>query len=78
MRNLSNYIGGWVESESEEFEPVFDPASGEELAFCPHSTRSETARAIDFAARTFETFRHTSVLSRTKMLFRLHQLLIRD
>lgn len=79
MKLIKNYVDGqWIESNTNNFEDVYNPGDGEVIAKCPLSTREETAKAIDNAAETFKTWSKTSVLKRQKILFKLQQLLVEN
>ncbi|MBY0009550.1 CoA-acylating methylmalonate-semialdehyde dehydrogenase [Paenibacillus typhae] len=74
---LKNYIGGeWVEAKSEQTEPVFNPASGEELARVPLSGREDVDRAVAAAAEAFAGWSKTPVPRRARILFKYQQLLV--
>ncbi len=74
---LKNYIGGeWVEAKSGQTEPVFNPASGEELARVPLSGREDVDRAVAAAAEAFAGWSKTPVPRRARILFKYQQLLV--
>ncbi|MNB79322.1 Methylmalonate semialdehyde dehydrogenase [acylating] [compost metagenome] len=74
---LKNYIGGeWVEAKSEQSEPVFNPASGEELARVPLSGREDVDRAVAAAQEAFAGWSKTPVPRRARILFKYQQLLV--
>ncbi|CAM4218681.1 CoA-acylating methylmalonate-semialdehyde dehydrogenase [Paenibacillus typhae] len=74
---LKNYIGGeWVEAKSEQTEPVFNPASGEELARVPLSGREDVDRAVAAAEEAFAGWSKTPVPRRARILFKYQQLLV--
>lgn len=79
MRKLKNYVNGeWVESESEVFEYIYNPGDGTVIAKCPLSSVEETKKAIEAAHSKFNEFKHTSVLYRQKILFKLQNLLVEN
>ncbi len=74
-----NLIGGkWVDADSGETINVNNPATGEIIGTIPKSGKAETARAIAAAQAAFETFRKTSALERSKMLRRLHDVILEN
>ncbi|KUP24976.1 CoA-acylating methylmalonate-semialdehyde dehydrogenase [Paenibacillus sp. DMB5] len=76
---LKNYIGGeWVEAKSEQTEPVFNPASGEELARVPLSGREDVDRAVAAAEEAFAGWSKTPVPRRARILFKYQQLLVEN
>lgn len=73
---LKNYINGeWVESTSESYDDVVDPATGETVAQVPNSTTADVEAAVAASLEAFEEWRHKSVVQRTRPFFRLKQLL---
>lgn len=70
---LKNYIGGeWVEAKSEQSEPVFNPASGEELARVPLSGREDVDRAVAAAQEAFAGWSKTPVPRRARILLNIN------
>lgn len=75
-RKLKNYIGGqWVESETRDYVPVHNPATGEVLAECPESTTGDVDRAVQAARDAFHEWRSTPILSRSQYMYRFKTLL---
>ena len=69
----ANLIGGeWVQADTGKTFEVNNPATGEIIGVVPKCGAAETRRAIEAAAKAFESFRHTTALERSKMLRRLH------
>lgn len=76
---LKNYIGGkWVEANTEKYELVPNPATGEELARTPISTRKDVDKAVEAAKEAFKTWSKTPVPKRARILFKYQQLLIEN
>jgi malonate-semialdehyde dehydrogenase (acetylating)/methylmalonate-semialdehyde dehydrogenase len=72
---LKNYIGGeWRESVG-SLRDVVNPATGRVIARVPDSTPDEVTEAVAIAKEAFETWRHTSVVQRTRPFFHLKALL---
>ena len=73
---MRNYVeGDWRRSTAAETLPVFNPATGEELARVPLSPAAEVDQAVQAAARAFPAWRRTPVSERVQFLFRLKGLL---
>jgi malonate-semialdehyde dehydrogenase (acetylating) / methylmalonate-semialdehyde dehydrogenase len=74
---LKNFINGqWVASHTQVFESVYNPATGEEIAQVPLSTKEDLDQAVAVAAQTYESWRKTPVPKRARILFRYQQLLM--
>lgn len=77
MKTLKNYINGkWVESGSGKTEEVFNPATGEVIAFVPISSKEEVDEAVKAAKTAFETWKNVAVPKRARILFKYQQLLV--
>jgi malonate-semialdehyde dehydrogenase (acetylating)/methylmalonate-semialdehyde dehydrogenase len=76
---VRNYINGkWVESKSDQFADVFDPATREHLASVPLDGGQDVQDAADAAHAAFLEWRDTPPGDRIQYLFRLKQLLEED
>lgn len=74
---LKNFINGeWIESNTEKYEIVPNPATGEELARVPLSTREDLDIAVKAAKEAFKTWSKTPVPKRARILFKYQQLLM--
>ncbi|OMF59297.1 methylmalonate-semialdehyde dehydrogenase (acylating) [Paenibacillus sp. FSL R5-0490] len=74
---LKNFINGeWVDANTEKFEVVPNPATGEELARTPISTREDVDNAVQAAKEAFKVWSKTPVPKRARILFKYQQLLI--
>ncbi len=72
---VRNFIDGeWVASKGETKE-VVNPATGKVIATVPISTADEFDQAVDAAQEAFEDWRRTTPLARSRILFRLKELL---
>ncbi|EAC8514963.1 CoA-acylating methylmalonate-semialdehyde dehydrogenase [Listeria monocytogenes] len=77
VRKLKNYINGeWVESKTDKYEDVINPATGEVLCQVPISTRAELDQAAVIAEQAFEKWGQVAVPRRARVLFGFQQLLI--
>ncbi|CAG8555573.1 22362_t:CDS:10, partial [Racocetra persica] len=69
--------GEFVESKTDKWIPLYNPATNELVTLVPETTPEELKTAADTAAEAFKTWRKTSILSRQRILLDL-QLLIRE
>ncbi|WP_187970802.1 NAD-dependent succinate-semialdehyde dehydrogenase [Aquibium microcysteis] len=75
----ANLIGGeWVQADSGATIDVTNPANGQKLGTVPKSGKAETRRAIEAADKAFRTFRKTTANERSKMLRKLHDLILEN
>jgi malonate-semialdehyde dehydrogenase (acetylating)/methylmalonate-semialdehyde dehydrogenase len=75
VRTLKNYINGeWVESKGEIVD-VVNPANCKTIARVPISTKEEIDAAVAAAGEAFPDWRRTTPLARSRLLFRLKELL---
>lgn len=73
---IKNYIvGTWVDSETERYEDIPNPATGELLAQVPLSTKDDVDRAVEAAMAAFPEWSQTPVVERARVMFRFQQLL---
>ena len=78
MDTIQNAIDGRkVASGSSRVAPVYNPATGEQIASLPLSTAEEVSNAVAAAARAFGPWGATPPLKRVKPMFRLKELLER-
>jgi malonate-semialdehyde dehydrogenase (acetylating)/methylmalonate-semialdehyde dehydrogenase len=76
---LKNFINGqWVESTTERYDEVPNPATGEILAKVPISTNEDLELAIESAKEAFKKWSKTPVPRRARILFKYHQLLMEN
>jgi len=75
VRTLRNYIDGeWVESNGELIN-VVNPATLQTIARVPISTEEELKSAVVAAKAAFPEWRRTTPLARSRLLFRLKELM---
>jgi malonate-semialdehyde dehydrogenase (acetylating)/methylmalonate-semialdehyde dehydrogenase len=75
VKTIKNYIGGeWVESRGEIVD-VINPATCKTIAKVPVSTKEEIDSAVKAAKEAFPDWRRTTPLARSRLLFRLKELL---
>ncbi|MGP4106029.1 CoA-acylating methylmalonate-semialdehyde dehydrogenase [Virgibacillus sp. L01] len=76
---IKNYVAGeWVESTSDEFVDVVNPANGEILTAVPISTKFDVDDAVKSAKNAFPTWSNTPVPKRVRVMFKYQQLLIEN
>ncbi|MFC0473665.1 CoA-acylating methylmalonate-semialdehyde dehydrogenase [Halalkalibacter kiskunsagensis] len=76
---LKNYINGdWITSSSGEYAIVPNPATGEEIARVPLSTKEDVNFAVKTAKEAFKLWKKTPVPKRARILFKYHQLLMEN
>jgi malonate-semialdehyde dehydrogenase (acetylating) / methylmalonate-semialdehyde dehydrogenase len=75
---LQNFINGqWVDAKTTKFDCVPNPATGQELASVPISSREDLNDAVAAAKQAFKTWSKTPVPKRSRILFTYHQLLVK-
>jgi len=65
--------GEFVESKTDNWIPVYNPATNEVVSMCPETTQEELRLAGDTAHEAFLSWRNTSVLNRQQVMFKLQQ-----
>jgi 1-pyrroline dehydrogenase len=72
VKTYQQFIGGEpVDAASGETQEVENPATGEVIARVPASNAEDVERAVNAAAKAFETWHHTTPQDRSLMLLRL-------
>ena len=73
---VQSFIGGrFLESSSEEIDPIPDPSTGETIAMLPYSTSEQIDGAISAAREAFPAWATTPVPDRAQVLFRMKALM---
>ena len=76
VERLQNLIGGRWEALGElGYDDVYNPATGEVIAKVPISGAGAVERAVEAAAKAFESWRDRPVYERSRVLFRFRHLL---
>ncbi len=76
VKKLKNYIGGeWVESSTDTYIPVNNPATCDVIAECPDSTAEDVDKAVQAAQEAFEEWRRTPLLNRAQYMHRFKTIL---
>src|ERR1700679_4292298 len=69
--------GRFVESRTSEWHDVVNPATQEVLAQVPFATDDEVNAAVASAKRAYQTWRHTPLAARARIMLKL-QALVRE
>lgn len=73
-QKLKSYINGqWVESKTNRWLEVRNPAKDEIIAWCPEVTLEEIDRTVKVAQQAFSVWRNTPPPRRAKLLFNFHE-----
>lgn len=67
----------FLESKATEYTDVHDPATNQLLCRTPKCTKDEMENAVQSARKAYESWRHTSVLTRQNLMLK-YQALIRE
>lgn len=74
---LKNFVGGeWIASRSGTTDPVYNPATGEVIAYVPLSSREDLDAAVLNSKQAFGAWSRTAVPRRARILFKYQQLLV--
>jgi betaine-aldehyde dehydrogenase len=74
VTTLQNFIDGEPAPAHGELEPVFNPATGEEIARAANSSAEDVERAVGAARRAFQGWSQTTPAERSSALLALAQL----
>src|ERR1700678_4059042 len=69
--------GKFIDSQTGEWHDVVNPATQEVLAQVPFATDDEINAAVDSAKRAYQTWTHTTLAARTRIMLKL-QALVRE
>ena len=76
VNKIKNYVDGdWVESTSEEYRDIINPATLKTVAKVPLGNAEDIKAAVDAASEAFPSWRRTTPLTRSRYFFRLKQLM---
>ncbi|MFJ5793722.1 methylmalonate-semialdehyde dehydrogenase [Bacillus atrophaeus] len=76
IRKLKNYINGeWIESKTDKYEDVVNPATKEVLCQVPISTKEDIDYVVEKASQAFKKWSKVAVPRRARILFNYQQLL---
>ncbi|KAI8893854.1 Aldehyde/histidinol dehydrogenase, partial [Globomyces pollinis-pini] len=70
------YINGeFIESETDQWIPLHNPATNEIVTYVPQATPRELKEAEDVAKSAFKTWKKSTILSRQRIMFELQALI---
>ena len=73
---VKNFINGeFVDSKTDKWIDLHNPATGELIGLVPESTQEEMKEATDAAAEAFKTWGTTAVQQRMRVMLKLQQLI---
>ncbi|MCA0988309.1 CoA-acylating methylmalonate-semialdehyde dehydrogenase [Guptibacillus algicola] len=76
---LKNFVGGeWISAKSNETLDVPNPATDDNLAYVPLSSKEDVRLAVNAAKDAFKTWRNVPVPKRARVLFTFHSLLVQN
>lgn len=79
IRKIKNFINGkWVESKTDRYEKVINPATKEVIALVPLSTKEELSEVAQIAHDAFIRWSKVAVPRRARILFNYQQLLLKN
>lgn len=79
IRKIRNFINGkWVESKTDRYEKVINPATKEVIALVPLSTKEELSEVAQIAHNAFTRWSKVAVPRRARILFNYQQLLLKN
>jgi len=67
--------GQFIESTTDNWIPITNPATNEIISYAPETTDAEKAAAAQAASTAFETWSETSIMARQQTMFKLQQLI---
>ncbi|HEY1687955.1 MAG TPA: gamma-aminobutyraldehyde dehydrogenase [Solirubrobacteraceae bacterium] len=73
-QTLNNVIDGEPVASGGELEPIFNPATGEQIAQAPKSTPEDVDRAVQAARRAFAGWSRTTPAQRAEALLKLAEI----
>lgn len=77
IEEVKNFLNGeWVAAETEQYEEVPNPATGEIIATVPISSKKDVEQAVAVAKKAFKSWSKIAVPRRARILFRYQQLLV--
>ena len=75
---LKNFVNGeWVSSTSNNSLEVPNPATEENMAYVPLSSKEDVSLAVSAAEKAFQTWSKVPVPKRARILFAYHALLVK-
>lgn len=65
--------GQFIDSKTETWIPITNPATNEVVSYCPETTHEEMLAAASAAEESFKTWKDTSILTKQSIMFKLQQ-----
>jgi len=79
MKKINQFINGKEHlSKSSRFGDIFNPAKGEKIGEVSFATKDDVQLAIDSARAAFPSWAQTPPLTRSRILFKFKELILRD
>jgi len=76
-KTLKNYVNGeWIEPKSNETQPVYNPATGDVIAYVPISKKEDVDQAVKLADKAYQEWKEVPVPKRARLMFKLQNLLV--
>jgi len=69
--------GQFVESKTNKWLDVHNPATNEVVCRTPEATQEEMRAAVDAASKAFQSWRETPISARVRIMFNLQQLIVK-
>jgi malonate-semialdehyde dehydrogenase (acetylating)/methylmalonate-semialdehyde dehydrogenase len=76
VKRIGHIIGGTTAGSFERVAPVYNPATGEQTAEVALASTAEVDAAVQAASEAFTEWRHSSLATRTRILFAFRELLV--
>lgn len=79
MRTIQNFINGqFVDADASEFTKVNNPATGEQTAQTPLTSKKQVQEAIEAAHNAFASWSQVSIMQRAQVLFAFRELIVKN
>jgi malonate-semialdehyde dehydrogenase (acetylating)/methylmalonate-semialdehyde dehydrogenase len=75
LKTVPSLVNGRWEQLNGDAHPVFNPATGEQIARLPYASVAETNRAVEAAHAAFQSWKDTPVVDRVQPLYKFKALL---
>ena len=67
--------GKWIEAKSPRFGDVFNPSTGQVIAWVPFCDAKQTGEVVEAAAAALPAWSETPVVERARVMFRFRALM---
>ncbi|WMJ90590.1 CoA-acylating methylmalonate-semialdehyde dehydrogenase [Anaerocolumna sp. MB42-C2] len=76
MEKLSYFADGrYITSETDKYNEVYNPSTGEVTALVPNCTSNEVEKVIGIAKKAYESWSKVPIIKRVQVLYKLRQLI---